>query len=132
MEKFIAPFRGSNYAEAAGKFIDGITRPINDEATRDKIKTAMLRTPQYVAVSEFEATLDPELWRPDKINVPVLMILAKQPAWTPDYEKFARELAPDLDYQMWEGVSHFIMLDKPAEFSAALVAFLEKHGLTKN
>ena len=129
MEKFIAPLRGPNYAESAGKFIDGITRPIKDGPTREKIKTAMLRTPQDVAVSEFEATLDPELWRPDKITVPLLMILAKQPGWTAEDERFAHELAPELDYQMWEGVSHFIMMDKPAEFNAALIAFFEKHGL---
>jgi len=64
--------------------------------------------------------------------VPVLMILAKQPGWTPDYERFVRELVPDLDYQMWESVSHFIMMEKPNEFNAALTGFLEEHGLGKN
>jgi hypothetical protein len=39
----------------------------------------MLRTPQRVAVSEMEGTRDPTIWSPDKIEVPVLMILAKQP-----------------------------------------------------
>jgi hypothetical protein len=28
------------------------------------------------------------------------------------------ELGPDLDYEMWEGVSHFIMMEKPNEFNA--------------
>ena len=99
------------------------------QCLREKIKTAMLRTPQYVAASEMEATLDPELWKPDKINVPVLMILAKQPAWSADYEQFVRGLVPDLDYQTWEGVSHFLMMDKPEQFNSALSAFLEKHQL---
>ena len=58
--------------------IDGMTSPIHDLALREKIKAAILRTPQYVSASEMEATLDPELWKPDKINVPVLMILAKR------------------------------------------------------
>lgn len=40
----------------------------------------MLRAPQFVAVSEMEGLLDPQLWEPSKIEVPVLMILAKQPA----------------------------------------------------
>lgn len=79
-----------------------------------------------------EGTLDPELWRPDKITVPVLMILAKQPFWNAEYETFVRGLVPDLDYQTWEGVSHFLMMDKPNEFNAAVTAFLEKHGLAKN
>lgn len=129
MEKFIAPLRGPDYEKTAGRFIEGMVKPIQDATLRDRIKTAMLRTPQHVAVSEMEATLDPDLWRPDKINVPVLIILAKQPAWTPEYEQFARGLVPDLEYATWEGVSHFLMMEKPQQFNDAVVAFLEKHGL---
>jgi len=129
MEKFIGPLRGDNYAEAAGKFIDGMIQPIKDAKLRDRIKALMLRTPQYVAVSEFEGTADPALWKPDKIDVPVLMILAKQPVWTAEYEQFARSLAPNLDYQVWENVSHFVMMEMPREFNAALLAFLEKNQL---
>ncbi|MDP9098884.1 MAG: alpha/beta hydrolase [Verrucomicrobiota bacterium] len=129
MEKFVAQLKAPNYEENTGKMIDGMTSPIHDAALREKIKTAMLRTPQFVAASEMEATLDPELWKPDKINVPVLMILAKQPFWNAEYEKFVRGIVPDLDYQTWEGVSHFLMMEQPAKFNAALVAFLEKHEL---
>jgi pimeloyl-ACP methyl ester carboxylesterase len=129
MEKFVAQLKAPNYEENTGKMIDGITSPIQDAAMREKIKTAMLRTPQYVAASEMEATLDPELWKPDKINVPVLMILAKQPFWSAEYEQFVRGIVPDLDYQVWEGVSHFLMMEQPAKFNAALIAFLEKHKL---
>jgi pimeloyl-ACP methyl ester carboxylesterase len=124
MEKFIAPLRGADYPNAAGKFVDSMTKPINDEELRQRIKTLMLRTPQHVAVSEFENTADPELWKPDKIDVPVLMILAKQPIWTAEYEQFARSLVPHLDYQAWDNVSHFVMMEKPREFNNAVLAFL--------
>lgn len=129
MEKFIAPFRAPNYAETAGKFIDGITAPMKDPAERAAVKTMMLRTPQRVAVSEFEATLDPAIWKPDKIGVPVLVVLAKSTFWTPDYEQYVRGLAPRLEYETFDAVSHFLMLDKPAEFNAALLAFLKKNQL---
>jgi pimeloyl-ACP methyl ester carboxylesterase len=129
MEKFVARLKAPNYEENTGKLIDGMTSPIQDAALREKIKSAMLRTPQHVAASEFEATLDPELWRPDKITVPVLMILAKQPTWTPEYEQFARGLVPDLDYQVWDGVSHFLMMERPEQFNSAVAAFLAKHQL---
>jgi len=129
MEKFVAQLKAPNYEANTGKMIDSMTDPIQDAALREKIKTAMLRTPQSVAASEMEATLDPELWKPDKIKVPVLMILAKQPFWSPDYEQFVRGIVPDLDYQTWEGVSHFLMMEQPAKFNAALIAFLEKHEL---
>lgn len=128
MEKFVAMLKAPNYEGTVGRMIDGIVRPIQDASLRERIKTAMLRTPQYVSASEMEGTLDPELWRPDRVTVPVLMILAKQPLWTPEYESFVRGLAPDLDYQVWEGVSHFLMMEKAGEFNAAVTAFLEKHG----
>lgn len=131
MEKFVARLKAPNYEENARKLIESMTSPIQDAALREKIKTAMLRTPQYVAASEFDSTLDDALWKPDKIDVPVLMILAKQPIWTAEYEQFVRGLAPDLDYQVWENVSHFLMMEQPERFNDALVAFLEKHKLTQ-
>src|SRR5205085_1311912 len=118
-----------NYQEGAGRFVEAITRPIKDAGLRDKIKALILKTPQYVAISEFEATVDPELWKADKIEVPTLMVLAKQPAWGPEYEKFVRELVPNLDYEMWENVSHFLMMEKPREFNAAVLKFLEQNQL---
>ena len=129
MEKFVARLEGPNYEENTGKLIESMTSPIQDAALRERIKSTMLRTPQHVAHSEFAATLDEELWKPDKITVPVLMILAKQPTWTPEYEQFAHGLVADLDYQVWDGVSHFLMMEKPAQFNSAVVAFLEKHKL---
>jgi pimeloyl-ACP methyl ester carboxylesterase len=128
MEKFIGPMR-QNYPEAAGRFADAITKPMKDAGERDKIKAMMLKTPQHVAVSEFEATVDENLWKPDKVDIPVLMILAKQPAWGPEYEQFVRKLIPKLDWQMWEKVSHFLMIDKPREFNAAVWQFLEQNQL---
>jgi pimeloyl-ACP methyl ester carboxylesterase len=129
MEKFVAQLKAPNYAENAGKLIDSMTSPIPDAALREKIKTAVLRTPQYVASSEFDSTLDDALWKPDKINVPVLMILAKQPTWSTEYEQFVRGIVPDLDYQVWEGVSHFLMMEQPERFNAALTTFVEKYHL---
>jgi pimeloyl-ACP methyl ester carboxylesterase len=129
MEKFVALLKAPNYDENAGKMIDGMTSPIQDAAMREKIKTAMMRTPQFVAASEMEGTLDPELWKPDKIKVPVLMILAKQPAWSAEYEQFVRGIVPDLDYQMWENVSHFLMMEQPEKFNRAVETFVEKHHL---
>ena len=126
MEKFVVPLKGDNYPEAAGRVITGMTTPVKDPALRDKIKALMLKTPQYVAVSEFEATADEGLWKEDKIDVPVLMILAKQPAWSPEYEQFVRRLVPKLDYEVWENVSHFLMMEKPRELNAAVLRFLEQ------
>jgi pimeloyl-ACP methyl ester carboxylesterase len=129
MEKFIARFKGPEYAESVGKMMESMTATIKDPALRERIRTTILRTPQTIAVSEFEATLDERLWNPDKISVPVLMVMAKQPLWSAEYEQFVRGIVPDLDYQVWEGVSHFLMMEQPDRFNSALISFLEKHHL---
>jgi len=132
MEKFISNLRGDNYPKAAGDLIDGMTRPITNRVLQNKIKTLTLKTPQHVAISEFEATGDPDLWKEDKIDIPVLMILAKQPAWSAEYEQFVRGLIPKVDYQVWEHVSHFLMMEKPREFNATALKFLEENQLLPN
>ena len=129
MEKFVARLKAPNYEENTGKLIDNMTSPIQNVALRERIKTAMMRTPQYVAASEFDSTLDDALWKPDKINVPVLMILAKQPAWSAEYEQFVRGIVPDLEYQVWENVSHFLMMEQPEKFNRTVETFVEKHHL---
>jgi sigma-B regulation protein RsbQ len=129
MEKFVVPLKGDNYPEAAGRVIAGMTKPVKDAALRERIKALMMKTPQRVAVSEFEATADEDLWKPDKIEVPVLMILAKQPVWSAEYERFVRSLISKLDYQVWENVSHFLMMEKSREFNAAVLNFLEQNHL---
>ena len=129
IEKFVAPLRGENYPEAAGRIIEAMISAIKDTTLRAKIKALMLKTPQYVAVSEFEATADPDLWKGDKIDVPVLMVLAKQPSWSAEYEQFVRGLAPKVDYQMWENVSHFLMMERPREFNASVLRFQEQNQL---
>ena len=46
-------------------------------------------------------------------------------------EKFVRELAPGIEYQKWDGVSHFLMMDEPQKFNDALAAFLVANKLMK-
>lgn len=131
MAKFIEPLRGPNYNEAAGQFAEGMLAPVSSPALRQEIKSTMLSTPQYVAVSAMDGMASKVIWTHDAINVPVLAIMAKGPFWPADNEQFYRSLAPNLEYHMWEGVSHFLMMEKPGEFNEALSAFLTKNGLLK-
>ncbi len=126
MDALIASLRGPDYAEAAGRFVDGMLTPVKSAKLREEIKTSMLSTPQHVAVSAMEAMADPAIWTEDKIDVPVLAVLEKSPFWPADNEKFFRSLAHDLDYQMWDGASHFLMMEDPDKFNRALATFLVK------
>lgn len=128
MEQFMAPLR-ANYKEAAGRMVDGMLQPVKSDALKQEIRTAMLSTPPHVAVGAMEGMMDESVWKEDQIKVPVLAVHAKSPFWGADYEQFVRRLAPDLDFRVWEGVSHFLMMDRPEEFNRALSEFLAARKL---
>jgi pimeloyl-ACP methyl ester carboxylesterase len=128
MEQFLAPLR-ADYQSAAPKTIEGILGPLKDEKLRGEIRTAMLATPDYVGISAFEGMVDEKIYEKDSIKVPMLAILAKSPFWAPDTETFLRSLAPNLEYKEWDGVSHFLMMERPKEFDQAVQEFLTKYKL---
>jgi pimeloyl-ACP methyl ester carboxylesterase len=129
-EQFMAPLRGPNWKEAVAPMSAFMTSTL-PEADKTRVKTSFESTPHHVLVSAMEAMGEDALYATDKINVPVLAILAKTPFWAPDTEQFLRSLAPDLEFQMWEGVDHFLFMGQPKEFNAAVIAFLNKKNLLK-
>jgi|SRR5262245_29420835 len=132
VKQFVEPFRGPNYKEHAERMIGFIAQMVKDPKTLEEIKAAMMSTPQHVMIGAMDAMMDDAIWKEDKINAPTLAVMAKQPQWNAEYEKFVRELVPGIDYQMWEGVSHFLMMDEPQKFNDAVLAFLKKNKLVKN
>lgn len=124
MEQFVAPLRGAGFKEAMPRMLDGMLQPVQSETLRAEIRAAMLSTPQHVTVSAMDGMMDEAIFAEDQIKVPVLAVLARSPFWPPDNEQFFRKLAPDLDYRMWDGVSHFLMMDRPDEFNRTLIDFL--------
>ena len=129
-EQFMAPLRGPGYKDVLTQMFNGMSATLS-EADKERIKSSFRNVPQPVLVSAMEAMAEESLYATDKINVPVLAILAKSPFWAADTEQFLRSLAPDLEYQMWDGVSHFLFMDKPKEFDASVIAFLDKKKLLK-
>ena len=128
IEGFIGPFRKPEYREHASKFIGSMFPHAGTEALRDRAVADVLKTPQHVMVSAMEEMWrDQDAWAPERIAVPLLVANAKSPFWTPDYEAHVRKIAPQSDYRTMEGVGHFLMLEKPSEFNAMLMDFLQKH-----
>ena len=127
MSTFFEPLF-NNYKEQSPKFIDGLLGPTRADLKR-AIRTAMLATPDYVGVSAMKAMLDDSIWIDDKINVPVLAVVADSPNWPKEIETIYRGIAPNLEFQRWLGVSHFLMMEKPKEFNDAVRAFVAKNKL---
>ena len=131
MDRLIAGFRSPDYKEGASQMLAGLAGPNLSAEARERIKASFLNTPQHVVISAMEGMADASIWGEDKINVPVLAIMAKNPFYGPNLEQFYRGIAPNLDFQMWDGVGHFIMMEKPKEFNEAVLAFLNKNNLLK-
>lgn len=132
MKQFLEPFRQPDYKQHADRMVTYLTQGMKDQAVASEVKTAMLSAPQHVMVSAFEEMLNPEIWKEqDKINVPTLALMAVNPNWNSEYEKYVRDLVPNVDYQVWPGVSHFLMMDEPQKFNETVMAFLKKNKLIK-
>jgi pimeloyl-ACP methyl ester carboxylesterase len=114
------------YRDRIGRVVDGMT---DVPPLRSELRRLMTRTPRRVVVSSLAELKDPAVWRPDPIAVPVLAVHARAGQWTPDYEAFVRRMVPGVDYRVWDRVGHFLMMERAEEFDAAVLGFLEAHGL---
>jgi len=132
---YVAAFRAPNFQETGRQMFAQMAGRQAPAETQERLKTlfsqAFLKTPQYVIVSAMEGMNDDAIYGSDKINVPVLAILAKSPFWPADTEQFFRSLAPNLDFHWWEGVGHFLMMEKPKQFNEEVIVFLDKNALLK-
>ena len=129
MNRLVEGLRSPNYKDVIAQMFTGLMGPNMKPEIKERISASTSNTPQYVLVSAMEGMADPSIWEDDKIDVPVLAIMAKSPFYPPNIEALTRPLVPNLDFQMWEGVGHFLMMEKPAEFNAAVIAFLDKNKL---
>ena len=131
MDGMIAGFRGPNYKDAVGQLFAGMFGPSLSTEAKERIEASRLNTPQHVLVSAMEGMADPSIWGDDKINVPVLAIMAKNLFFGADVEQRYRSIAPNLEFRMWDGVGHFVMMERPKEFNEAVLDFLDKNTLLK-
>lgn len=126
IDKFFEPLF-KDYQTAAATFIDGMLP--TDEKLRPFIRSSMLATPDYVAQSAMKLMTDDAYAQHGKLNVPVLAIMAPSPYWPKDLETQYKSIAPDIDFQMWTGVTHFLQMERPDQFNTQVKAFIVKKKL---
>ncbi len=63
------------------------------------------------------------------MSVPVLVMNTKSPFYTTEYEDYVRSLSPKTAYRTFDGVGHFLMLEKPSLFNKALMEMLREFDL---
>ena len=127
-QPLLASFR-KDFKATSAQFVDSMIQTIKSDAIKKTITDNMLAATEHVAISAMEGMMDKRIWAEDKITVPVLAIMAES-AWVKQETKDAfQKIAPNLDFQLWTGVSHFLMMEKPREFNEAVSAFVVKNRL---
>lgn len=129
IEQMAAQFQTPLYRDAAEQFITPMLQAMHNPDDREHVRERILQTPQHVMVGGFTASADPDIWREDPIEVPLLVVIAESEWFPPDYEDFVHTLAPDAEFHKWQGFSHFLMMDDPHRFNETLAAFLNAQNL---
>jgi pimeloyl-ACP methyl ester carboxylesterase len=132
-EKFIAPYRTEDYREQVKKSVNAMFPTPGTEALREQVLSEMLATPHYVILSMVETPWDPTqpAWDLQNLTVPLLVLNTKSPFYPPEYEAYVHSLSPRTEYRTFDGIGHFIMLEKPAMFNQSLTEMLERFKLLK-
>jgi pimeloyl-ACP methyl ester carboxylesterase len=130
IDNMTAGIRAPTYRDTIGQLFTMMTTNLAEEA-KQRINSSTANTPKHVIVSAWEQMNETLKKGDDKINVPVLALMAKSPFFPPDIEQRYKSVAPGMEWLMWDGVGHFIMMEKPKEFNAAVLAFLDKNKLAK-
>lgn len=133
VEKYLAPYREPDFRGHVTNFLYSMFPDASGHPLRDRVLAEVMATPPHVmsgAMNGMFATNQPA-WDMHDVKVPVLVLNAPNPRWNAEYEAYARALSPKTDYRVLEGAGHCLMLEKPAEFNAALLAMLQEFDLVK-
>ncbi len=131
LEQMMAPLRGPDYKKVMEAMMEHMSAVAPGLSTEDaeRLKTVTLSTPQHVLLGSAEASRDPDVWKDDPIDVPTLVLMAKNrfsPVPLDENEAFVRRIARRLEYHEWEGVSHLLTMERPEEFNELLTAFVRR------
>ena len=128
LEKWVSRFKEETFKEEAPKMLQSMI-PESNTALREHIQRLVENTTPQAAISSQRAMIDESIWKDDPIKVPTQAIMAQSPFWTDDYKDYVKKLVPNLDYREYQGVGHFLFMEKPDEINAAMMEFLKKNNL---
>lgn len=128
IDGFVARFSGPDYEKTMSGFFESTFTPTTPDAVKADVRKMAAGFPQPVAASAMKGMLDLAIWKDDAVRVPLLVLVAKGPMWSADYFAYVRTLNPDATVVEIAGAGHFVMLERPSEVNAALVAFAAKAG----
>jgi pimeloyl-ACP methyl ester carboxylesterase len=124
---FLASLRGPSYRTNASMFIDTMFVEQTKPELREEIRVKMLSTPAHVAFSAMQNMTETRVWLDKPLSLPVLAITAvKEKSPTNRTERIHASHFSNLEYHEWNDVGHFLMMEQPERFNAAVFGFLDK------
>lgn len=115
-------FAGADGKKNQEDFVRAMCRVAPDQMCANILKVSMA-TPQPTVVGAMAALGNPEIWKDDIIDIPVLGIYADK-SQLGDKETM-RKAFPKLEYVEIPATDHFLMMEKPDEFNRLLIGFLK-------
>lgn len=128
VDAFVARFSGPDFEKAMSGFFESTFTPATPDSVKADVRKMAAGFTQPVAASAMKGMFDLAVWTDDPIKVPLLVLVAKSPMWNADYFAYVKTLNPDATIVEIAGTGHFVMLERPAEVNAALVAFAAAAG----
>jgi pimeloyl-ACP methyl ester carboxylesterase len=129
-DQFLSMFKEETFKETAPRFLGQMLTKATPAAAKKQIENLVAGTDPRVAISSMRGMMT--MKRNDEpIKAPSQALMAKSPFWNDDYKAYAKKLVPDLDYREFDDVGHFLFMEKPVEFNAALSEFLTKQGVLR-
>ena len=128
-ERFVRRFESETYRDNVAAYLEGLPRYKLSDEWFAAIHEMAGRQSQEALVGGLKAATAADIWEPDPIDCPLLMINASQPAWTKEYVTWVHELVPHVEYNVWPGVSHFLHVERPEQFNETVASFLASQRL---
>ena len=115
-----------DYESFLGQMFDSM--PKGALAPKDiEVLRAAFVSPKETSLGWLDAITDEAIWDEDPIEVPTLLVTSSTP---PHGTEVAREqlrrLAPEAEVHVWDGVTHFLMMERPEELASLLIGLLDR------
>ncbi|MBN2136083.1 MAG: alpha/beta hydrolase, partial [Acidobacteria bacterium] len=128
MGNFVASFKKENSEAFIRMFLSNMFVKESPNEIKEWVITQMLAAPTHVRTSSIENLWKRAVWIDDTIDVPVLVIRAKTAQLSPDTAENVKNVAANSKLEIWEGVGHFLHLEKPDKFNQSLMTFFKEQG----
>lgn len=124
--EFAQMFTGENRDAFLADFLESLFVEQSPVLLKNKVIARMTAAPPHVANSAMEEMVKTEHWYPFSLDIPTLAVYVVSSDLPPDNERYLRSQFPQLEYHLWDGVGHFLMMEKPEQFNKVLESFLVK------